>query len=411
MTLTRDQYSEAIRYTETGTYTKTPRETVENILKHRTQIGIQKVEKINPEITYNIPIYIINQPQKKPRCHREKIELNRQGTIPGTSYGKGLTDEQSKASALMENLERHSAQIRQQLFNESETKHEHIDKKQFTTPKLIPPKCWYCQERGVNCYNTLDSFNKWIKGHSLTQDKPVIVPAAVTFYPYIEKEKSYLYNDTGGLASGNTLKEAIRNGVAEIIERDALYHAYNQEKILEMQQITGIKDSETINSFYNRSLPEDKIISFKIENPTLKTRSTTISSMAVLGRGERLQVFGGSGTHPSPQVAMIRALTELVQQKIRKGVHKKISSTKFHTWSTSGAEIPDSNKYKFIEEELRLLLGDLKKAGHEVIYVNLTDKRIGIPVVRVLIPGLVNYGVPFKYSFLKKIIEKRATQA
>lgn len=406
MALGLDQPRDRIRYTETGTYTHPPCETITNVLRYKARIGVDKIEKIDPETTYNIPIYIINQPDSKPKCHREAIQRTQLSPRPILAYGKGFTDNQSKASALMESLERYSAQIKQSIIDE--TRYEYIDKKHFYAPEESPPKCWNCPEQDVNCYRTLDGFDRWVKGYSLTRDKPVMVPAAVTFYPYIEGEKSYLYNDTGGLASGNTLKEAIRNGVAEVIERDALYHAYNREKILDMRKIIGVKGSKVINKFYNESIPEDRIISFKIKNPELKIRFTTISSMVIVGQGKSMKVFGGSGTHLSTQVAMLRALTELVQQKIRKGVHKNIPTDEFLEWSCYGEQIPGFDDFDYIEEELEIILRDLEKTGHEVIYINLTDPRIGIPVVRVLIPGLVNYGAPFKYSLLNKIIEKYA---
>ncbi|MBD3170916.1 hypothetical protein GF326_00430 [Candidatus Bathyarchaeota archaeon] len=116
----------------------------------------------------------------------------------------------------------------------------------------------------------------------------------------------------------------------------------------------------------------------------------------------------GPRTHLSPQVGMLRALTELVQQKIRKGIRGPISTDKFLEWSCYGERIPDFDEFNYIEQELEIIIRDLEKTGHEVIYVNRTDPRIGIPVVRVLIPGLVNYGAPFKYSLLNKIIETYA---
>ena len=408
MALRLDQPRDRIRYTETGTYTHPPCETIKNVLRHKARIGVNKLEKIDPEITYNIPIYIINQPETKYKCHRKAIQRPRLSPRLSLAYGKGFTDNQSKASALMESLERYSAQINQSRIYEDETRYEYIDKENFNAPEVTPPKCWNCPELDINCYRTLDDFDRWVRGYSLTRDKPVMVPAAVTFYPYIEKRRSYIYNDTGGLASGNTLTEAIRNGVAEVIERDALYHTYNREKILNMRKITGVKGSKVINKFYNESIPVDRIISFKIKNPELKIRFITISSMVIVGQGKSMQVFGGSGTHLRPQVAMLRALTELVQQKIRKGIHRKIHTNKFLEWSRYGEQILGFDDFDYIEEELEIILRDLEKTGYEVLYVNLTDPRIGIPVVRVLIPGLVNYGAPFKYSLLNKIIEKYA---
>jgi ribosomal protein S12 methylthiotransferase accessory factor len=63
----------------------------------------------------------------------------------------------------------------------------------------------------------------WVTGHSLTQNRPVLVPAFAVYQPYrpTADEWPVVQQITTGLACGNTAEEAILSALCEVVERDA----------------------------------------------------------------------------------------------------------------------------------------------------------------------------------------------
>lgn len=70
----------------------------------------------------------------------------------------------------------------------------------------------------------------WTWGYSLQQQRPMLVPACLTYLPFrINKaanEAHISYTTSTGLACGNTLEEAILSGIGEAVERDSVTSAW-----------------------------------------------------------------------------------------------------------------------------------------------------------------------------------------
>jgi thioglycine synthase len=144
----------------------------------------------------------------------------------------------------------------------------------------------------------------------------------------------------------------------------------------------------------------------------------------------------GYGTHPDSRIALIRAITELsqtravniqgarddlkkIQYRENDEIYKRkwqfISSSSIHTNNNNNnnnniafSEIKTYVK-KDILEDIKLLLNRLKKAGlKRAIVVNLTNPNIGIPVVRIIVPGLETFEVAKIYTNTNLIFGKRA---
>ncbi|GAB3754920.1 YcaO-like family protein [Microlunatus parietis] len=65
----------------------------------------------------------------------------------------------------------------------------------------------------------------WVSGHSLTEDRPILVPASTVYVnwyvgPFVDEPRTN-YPFYAGLAAGTSLDDAIRSGLEEIVERDA----------------------------------------------------------------------------------------------------------------------------------------------------------------------------------------------
>jgi thioglycine synthase len=128
----------------------------------------------------------------------------------------------------------------------------------------------------------------------------------------------------------------------------------------------------------------------------------------------------GYGTHPDAKVALIRAITEVSQTRaaniqgarddLKRIQYKQNDEIYKRKWpfmrsssSLEGQNHQDNvknfseigtNVNNDILDDIELILSVLKEAGvRRVITVNLTNPNIGIPVVRVIVPGLEAFEV------------------
>jgi YcaO-like protein with predicted kinase domain len=122
--------------------------------------------------------------------------------------------------------------------------------------------------------------------------------------------------------------------------------------------------------------------------------------------------YYGHGTHPDSRIALIRAITEVSQNRAGniQGTRDDLKNIKFNeadeTYKRKWQFMPASNNYsiKFSEiksyinkdilEDIKFILSRLKNAEiKRAIIVDLTNPEIGIPVVRAIVPGLETFSV------------------
>jgi ribosomal protein S12 methylthiotransferase accessory factor len=129
----------------------------------------------------------------------------------------------------------------------------------------------------------------------------------------------------------------------------------------------------------------------------------------VVGRdGDNADPEFGAGCHPSRNIALLRALTEAAQARntyiagARDDYSAQLYSDPVRArrlafcrrllasvqQRRAFADVP-SFESSSIEDDMRWMLARLRAAGiHQVIAVDLTREAIGIPVARVIVPGL-----------------------
>ena len=404
-----------IIHSETGSYTVLPPDTIITAEKVSEIIGVVKVEQVNPNFTDGVPIFRLNEAPVKAKCHRQACQWALPPTPlnnpPKESFGKGMTVGQSKASAMMEAVERYCGQRfpHSRVINASyeEVRDYAVHPSEFNLPTL-PPKCENCVERNRGCFQELqNACQEWSWGYSLITKSPALIPSALVYYPYISKNNlSFIFNDTGGLSAGNTLEEAILQGMAEVIERDALYYAFNLGNLRSMPMVT-FKNTKNrhIQKFIAEVLPPEGIFAFYIQNKNLDLNIASFSAFICYKIGNERHYFGGSGTNLNPEIALLRALTELEQQKVRQKVFAEFDPNDLVSHSSlkqedviALEEIPNQSTGD-IRKDVELYLDRLLTNDTNVIIINLTHPEIGIPVVRVVIPKLISYsGSPIKES-------------
>lgn len=367
-----------------------PHKTIENVQDKLRAAGVTRVTEITHLDRIGIPVYSAIRPSAA------------EGAV-SIYAGKGATKDQAKASAMMEAFERYSAEPQGSknslicgIFDEIDNC---IDPESFILPVLpFDPK-----------KRELD----WIESQNIKDDETYLVPANAVFHPYNSNNGVNLFkSNTNGLASGNKLEEAIFHGITEVVERDA-WSLFEIKK----DNIPEINLETTNNPLINDIITKFKKAGVKIKvlDLTSDIEMTTIAAVSddTILKDPALLTLG-VGTHLDPEIAVLRALTEVAQSRatqihgtredttravfMRKAGYERMKRLNKH-WFGQSHKIIDLDQIKnksgeTFREDIEISMKLLKKAGfNEVLFVDLTRSEIEIPVVRVIIPGLEVYSV------------------
>lgn len=354
-----------------------PEETLKRAEAKLPAAGITRVADITNLDRIGIPVFS----SIRPMADRGAISVYN---------GKGATPTEAKVSAMMEGLERYSAELRDRELKIDSFSHLDgaLDPRELILPEGASP----------------DAMIPWICGRDIMNDEDILVPANAVFHPLPTDYKRLFRTNTSGLASGNVIEEAIFHGLAEVIERDAwaLVEATRRTGPLicdvEDEQAKGLLDKFAAAEVdvYLRDITSDIGIptcaaaadDVRLRDPTLLTT--------------------GMGTHTSATVAVLRALTEVAQSRLTQ-IHgaredttiadfrKQIGYDRTKRLNKHWFEASEKKSFADIESfesddflmDIKYMLRKLEEAGlDQVVVVDLTREEIGLPVVRVIVPGL-----------------------
>lgn len=215
---------------------------------------------------------------------------------------------------------------------------------------------------------------------------------------------------TNGLATGNELEEAIFHGLSEVIERDAC-------SLVEITRHTGavvnIVESEIRNLMDKFSDADVSLLIRDITSDIGVPTFAAVSDDTLLRCPALLSI--GMGTHTDARVAINRAITEVAQSRLTQIHGAREDTTTADMRRIMGYEwMRKCNKHWFDTSEekdfrtvnhlsldsddflkdIKHMREQIKGAGLErVVVVDLTRVEIGMPVVRVIVPGLEMYAV------------------
>jgi ribosomal protein S12 methylthiotransferase accessory factor len=368
-----------------------PKRTIENVEGKLRKAGVTRIAEITHLDRLGIPVYSAIRPGAA------------EGAV-SIYAGKGATKSQAKASAMMEAFERYSAEITEEDCEEFVTGAYSQLEKAVNPEKLILPSLIYDKDE-----TQLD----WVRAVEVTDEQEYFIPANAVYHPYISRERSILFkSNTNGLASGNRIEEAVYHGITEVVERDA-WSIFESKK--EPKREVNLDDID--NPLIRDML--DKFMKAGVEVKVLElTADIDITTMAAVADDTVLKdpalLSLGVGTHLNPEVAVIRALTEVAQSRatqihgtredtnravfMRKAGYERMKRINRHWFNDSHKimdiqDIGDKSKDSF-KEDIETCLTILEKNGFKkVYYVDLTRREVEIPVARVIIPGLEVYSV------------------
>ena len=383
-----------------------PNETIKNNEEKCKIAGITRITEITHLDRIGLPVFSAIRP------------TSQDGAI-SIYGGKGISSEHAKASAMMEGFERYSAEKQDEnlvtgTVSEISSKGNTIDVESLNLPKDF-------KKENIELFNL-----EWNICHDLISGDDYYVPSNAIYHPYVLEDnscQSLFKSNTNGLASGNSLEEAILHGMFEVIERDAWSIFELTHKNYKQIDLDSI-ESETVNDAISKFSEND--IKIKLMDFTADVNIPTIAASAddTLLKDAGLLTLG-IGTHLDPEVAVLRALTEVAQSRATQIHGAREDTVRADFARTAGYErMKRINKYYFQEEDEKIRLSDIENRSTDsitkdidivleelksneiehVLYYDLTRPELNVNVVRVIIPTMELYSIdPSRagYRFLR----------
>ncbi|MEV4581643.1 TOMM precursor leader peptide-binding protein [Nonomuraea jabiensis] len=339
------------------------------------------------------------------------------------SAGKGMTDLQAKVSAMCEAMERYSG-----IFQGDEARRT-ASLRELGADGVHPNSCSLYSDaqyrtrrevRATNSYSYVsdpfdeDAAIEWTPVWSLTERRHKYLPTGYLYYYYNDSRSTgplYTWADSNGNAAGSSLEDAVLQGFMELVERDAVaVWWYNRVRrpafdlgtfadpwIAEFQEVyAGLgRDLHVLDLTNDLGVPVAAAVSRRVDGPT----------------EDILMAFGA---HFDVRIAVQRALAELNQfipavidvgadgvtryrfpepDQIDWWTNARIADHPYLSPTTtsvpaSAYERPATSDLLDDVEAARALV---EERGMEMLVLDQTRPDIGLPVVKVIVPGLRHF--------------------
>ncbi len=375
---------------QAGTHrSRSPRATLEAYLPIAPTFGITRLANVTGLDYVGIPVYQCVRPNSR--------------TL-SVSQGKGVDLESAKASALMESIESWHAETMavstrfespDLLASRAET--VDLDRLQRASPRKL--------ERDLPL--------PWVEGFDIARQTRVFAPYELVDLNRVDgvRPAPLFQSSSNGLASGNHLLEAIAHGLCEVIERDAyalwLFGSSNAFRTAGLVRLDTIEDP-TCRQLIDRLREAGLFLA--VYDVTSDVGIPCYQGLLV-DPPESFRPLGpvwGFGCHLAPEIALIRALTECAQVRLTRIAGARDDLTYAH-YAPIRPDDPTATLAELLmlseatldfrarrslaaptfEGDIELMLERLYAVGCEsVVVVDLTHPKLGIPVVKVIVPGL-----------------------
>jgi YcaO-like protein with predicted kinase domain len=376
-----------------GTHrTRTPEQTVDAFSPLMPHFGITRLANVTGLDCLGIPVYVSIRPNSRSLS---------------VSQGKGVTDAAAKASALMESIELwHAERVRVPLVFESFDALARRGRVADVENLSRRPGLELDPRRPI----------LWALGYDLIRGVDTWVPYEMVSLNLVGStyEEAIFEMSSNGLASGNHLLEAIEHGLCELIERDAItmWWLQDQSKLAEYRV-----DLDTVQGDCRTILDKLEAAEMQVAIWDITSDTDVPAYMCALTEKEgrvgwrTLGAFWGYGCHLSKDIAICRAVTEAAQARLTiiagsrddnfKAQYQR--QTNAHALETlrermlSGRGTLDfsrreSKSTSAFDTDVEYLLEALRKIDIDsAIAVDLTHEELGVPVVKVIVPGLEGY--------------------
>lgn len=335
------------------------------------------------------------------------------------SGGKGKTDRQSQASGFCEAVERYSGIYQGDEPRMRATFAELGDHAIHPYRCLLFSETQYQNREVLNQSNRVDHdwipqiFDEtqpidWTPVWSMTQQTHRYLPTAFCYYNYkLPKDHHFCSADSNGNAAGGTLEDAILQGFLELVERDSVALWWYNRISRPAVDLSSFDEPYFVDlrRWYATQQRELWVLDI--------TTDLKIPAFAAVSRymgGDREYIIAGYGAHFDPQIAISRALTEVNQIGCQLPENAPLTDTdsSLGFWFRQASIAnqlylaPAPGGTKRAEDYAQLWSDDIhqdvlhgmevvRQAGLEMLVLNQTRPDIGLPVVKVIVPGLRHF--------------------
>jgi ribosomal protein S12 methylthiotransferase accessory factor len=344
--------------------------------------------------------------------------------VRGRSGGKGPTEAQARASAICESLERYSgcffgdeprtratrdevgerAIPFEHLVLYSDAQYEHRgewNRGQSSELQLVPHPLAHDVE--------ID----WTEAWSLTREDSRLVPTAYCYYGHPDIagwDSFFCAGDSNGQGAGNTLEEAVTQGLMELCERDGVaIWWYNRLRLpaIDLDSF-GLPWIDRVREEYEQAGREIWALDL-----TTDIGIPVFVAVSKRVHGDDEDLIFGFGSHLEPKLALTRAFSELNQflpavRRDEKGEFALDDPDALWWWANSSLEadphlapaadaaartlsdFPD-RAGDDLAADFRTCVGLLEEAGLETFVVDQSRPDIELRVTKVMVPTMRHF--------------------
>jgi ribosomal protein S12 methylthiotransferase accessory factor len=360
-------------------------------------------------------------------ARRARNLLGLRADLRNANCGKGTTDAQAKASALCEGLERYSANFRgdeprrrARLADLGEAGIDPRDCMLFSGRQYREREVWNAAGHRFDAvplpFDPKAEID-WTPVWSLSRQSVRYLPAAYCWFNYPQPaDRLFCFACSNGNAAGNTIAEAVLQGFLELVERDSVaLWWYNRVR----------RPAIDLSSFNEPYL--DKITAFlRAHHRDLSALDVTsdLDVPAVVAVSKRTdggaeQIMFGLGAHLDARVALLRAVTELNQMlgpllnvPASDPAASHLTDKQTLQWLRTAtlenqpylvpldgpprgaADFPVC-RHDDLKEDVEHCQALAERVGSELLVLDQTRPEIGLPVVKVIVPGLRHFWARF----------------
>ncbi|KWN74896.1 TOMM precursor leader peptide-binding protein [Burkholderia stagnalis] len=329
--------------------------------------------------------------------------------------GKGRTDEQARASALCEALERFSSVYQGDEATvtgsmealladpgcDAEPVHvnalQQFSERQFDAREAINALTRDVRKQVPPRFTARDVID-WTPAWSLVSGKRRLVPLSYCFAETPDSAQADVacVHNPNGCAAGSTLDEAILQGMLELIERDAVaIWWYNRIPR------PGIDLASFEEPYFDALVREYESFGWRLWALDIR-HDLGVPAVAALAENPADGRFSiGFGCHLDARIAVQRALTEVNQlldiaaDAPHPWDREKLSETGFlypanDVRRTTGSTWPPIDA-DTLPAAIAHCVGKIAAAGMDVLVVDKTRPDIGLSVAQVIAPGLCHF--------------------
>jgi ribosomal protein S12 methylthiotransferase accessory factor len=387
-------------------------ETVEQLQVHLSPLtgAVRQLVRVTPA---RDPLHVYLAAHHRPSGPTSLDRLRR--GLRNMSAGKGASDEQARAGALAEALERYSA-----IFQGHEPRRR-ATLAELGDSGLHPNDCMGYSERQFahrREWNERGYIYNWIpepfQAHrpahwspvwSLTRGEWRFLPTQYCYFGFADPDQpAAAMACTNGTAAGTCLEEALLQALLELVERDAVaLWWYNR---LARPGLDLAACSDPYPARVAGRLAEMGRDMWVLD----LTSDLGIPVFAALSRCREgpERILLGAGAHLDPEIALQRAVSELAQMTAR--LDPSHLDGELWEWLQQGTLaghpylLPAGTRSlegfppapgDDVLEALRHCQTLLERQGLEVLALDLTRPEIGLAVVKAFVPGLRHFWARF----------------